>query len=82
MARNPDPDYAFLFPLPSDSSPGSSSTPASGCSSPNDSEHGPNPALGSEVRPYWDWAFLGSSSESWPFSSMWPGLRLQGLGSP
>ncbi|CAO2601107.1 Histone deacetylase 7 [Lemmus lemmus] len=32
-----------------DSSPGSSSTPASGCSSPNDSEHGPNPALGSEA---------------------------------
>lgn len=34
-----------------DSSPSSSSTPASGCSSPNDSEHGPNPVLGSEVRP-------------------------------
>uniref|UniRef100_A0A8I6GAE4 Histone deacetylase n=1 Tax=Rattus norvegicus TaxID=10116 RepID=A0A8I6GAE4_RAT len=32
-----------------DSSPSSSSTPASGCSSPNDSEHGPNPALGSEA---------------------------------
>ncbi|XP_036991427.2 histone deacetylase 7 isoform X4 [Artibeus jamaicensis] len=32
-----------------DSSPSSSSTPASGCSSPNDSEHGPNPILGSEV---------------------------------
>ncbi|XP_041498458.1 histone deacetylase 7 isoform X6 [Microtus oregoni] len=32
-----------------DSSPGSSSTPASGCSSPNDSEHAPNPALGSEA---------------------------------
>ncbi|PNJ67617.1 HDAC7 isoform 15, partial [Pongo abelii] len=32
-----------------DSSPGSSSTPASGCSSPNDSEHGPNPILGSEA---------------------------------
>uniref|UniRef100_A0A8C9Q0M7 Histone deacetylase n=1 Tax=Spermophilus dauricus TaxID=99837 RepID=A0A8C9Q0M7_SPEDA len=31
-----------------DSSPSSSSTPASGCSSPNDSEHGPNPVLGSE----------------------------------
>ncbi|XP_024431261.1 histone deacetylase 7 isoform X3 [Desmodus rotundus] len=31
-----------------DSSPSSSSTPASGCSSPNDSEHGPNPILGSE----------------------------------
>ncbi|XP_064447420.1 histone deacetylase 7 isoform X4 [Mirounga angustirostris] len=32
-----------------DSSPSSSSTPASGCSSPNDSEHGPNPVLGSEA---------------------------------
>ncbi|KAK1341229.1 hypothetical protein QTO34_017632, partial [Cnephaeus nilssonii] len=32
-----------------DSSPSSSSTPASGCSSPNDSEHGPNPILGSEA---------------------------------
>ncbi|XP_040089698.1 histone deacetylase 7-like isoform X2 [Oryx dammah] len=32
-----------------DSSPSSSSTPASGCSSPNDSEHGPNPGLGSEA---------------------------------
>ncbi|XP_072829029.1 histone deacetylase 7 isoform X6 [Vicugna pacos] len=32
-----------------DSSPSSSSTPASGCSSPNDSEHGPNPVLGSET---------------------------------
>ncbi|XP_040834883.1 histone deacetylase 7 isoform X2 [Ochotona curzoniae] len=32
-----------------DSSPSSSSTPASGCSSPNDSEHGPNASLGSEV---------------------------------
>ncbi|XP_012493943.1 PREDICTED: histone deacetylase 7 isoform X1 [Propithecus coquereli] len=32
-----------------DSSPSSSSTPVSGCSSPNDSEHGPNPVLGSEV---------------------------------
>nr|XP_045009634.1 histone deacetylase 7 isoform X4 [Jaculus jaculus] len=32
-----------------DSSPSSSSTPASGCSSPNDSEHGPNPVPGSEV---------------------------------
>ncbi|KAK2488779.1 hypothetical protein MC885_019226, partial [Smutsia gigantea] len=32
-----------------DSSPSSGSTPASGCSSPNDSEHGPNPVLGSEV---------------------------------
>uniref|UniRef100_A0A8D1V9N7 Histone deacetylase n=1 Tax=Sus scrofa TaxID=9823 RepID=A0A8D1V9N7_PIG len=31
------------------SSPSSSSTPASGCSSPNDSEHGPNPVLGSEA---------------------------------
>uniref|UniRef100_G1NUD1 Histone deacetylase n=1 Tax=Myotis lucifugus TaxID=59463 RepID=G1NUD1_MYOLU len=31
-----------------DSSPSSSSTPVSGCSSPNDSEHGPNPILGSE----------------------------------
>lgn len=37
--------------LPLDSSPSSSSTPASGCSSPNDSEHGPNPVLGSEVSP-------------------------------
>uniref|UniRef100_A0A8I5NQJ8 histone deacetylase n=1 Tax=Papio anubis TaxID=9555 RepID=A0A8I5NQJ8_PAPAN len=42
-----------------DSSPSSSSTPASGCSSPNDSEHGPNPILGSEVRPCRDWALLG-----------------------
>ncbi|XP_069345419.1 histone deacetylase 7 isoform X3 [Eulemur rufifrons] len=32
-----------------DSSPSSSSTPVSGCSSPNDSEHGPNPVLGSEA---------------------------------
>ncbi|XP_074181883.1 histone deacetylase 7 isoform X2 [Rhinolophus sinicus] len=32
-----------------DSSPSSSSTPASGCSSPNDSEQGPNPVLGSEA---------------------------------
>uniref|UniRef100_A0A8C5LBI4 Histone deacetylase n=1 Tax=Jaculus jaculus TaxID=51337 RepID=A0A8C5LBI4_JACJA len=32
-----------------DSSPSSSSTPASGCSSPNDSEHGPNPVPGSEA---------------------------------
>ncbi|KAM4882952.1 histone deacetylase 7 isoform 1-T1 [Thomomys bottae] len=32
-----------------DSSPSSSSTPASGCSSPNDSEHGPTPVLGSEA---------------------------------
>lgn len=40
-----------LSPRPSDSSPSSGSTPASGCSSPNDSEHGPNPVLGSEVRP-------------------------------
>ncbi|XP_006865396.1 PREDICTED: histone deacetylase 7 isoform X2 [Chrysochloris asiatica] len=32
-----------------DSSPSSCSTPASGCSSPNDSEHGPNPVLGSEA---------------------------------
>ncbi|KAL1767370.1 histone deacetylase 7 isoform X2 [Sigmodon hispidus] len=32
-----------------DSSPSSSSTPASGCSSPNDSEHGPNSALSSEA---------------------------------
>ncbi|XP_006091529.1 histone deacetylase 7 isoform X8 [Myotis lucifugus] len=32
-----------------DSSPSSSSTPVSGCSSPNDSEHGPNPILGSEA---------------------------------
>ncbi|KAI5930101.1 histone deacetylase 7 isoform X2 [Manis javanica] len=32
-----------------DSSPSSGSTPASGCSSPNDSEHGPNPVLGSEA---------------------------------
>ncbi|XP_057558117.1 histone deacetylase 7 isoform X4 [Hippopotamus amphibius kiboko] len=32
-----------------DSSPSSSSTPASGCSSPNDSEHGPNTVLGSEA---------------------------------
>ncbi|XP_074081769.1 histone deacetylase 7 isoform X4 [Macrotis lagotis] len=31
-----------------DSSPSSSSTPVSGCSSPNDSEHGPIPAIGSE----------------------------------
>nr|KAF6495174.1 histone deacetylase 7 [Rousettus aegyptiacus] len=31
-----------------DSSPSSSSTPASGCSSPNDSEHGPYPVLGSK----------------------------------
>ncbi|OWK16826.1 HDAC7 [Cervus elaphus hippelaphus] len=38
------------FPLrKTDSSPSSSSTPASGCSSPNDSEHGPNPVLGSEA---------------------------------
>nr|XP_058163867.1 histone deacetylase 7 isoform X5 [Dasypus novemcinctus] len=33
-----------------DSSPSSSSTPVSGCSSPNDSEHGPNPVLGPEAR--------------------------------
>ncbi|XP_070475596.1 histone deacetylase 7 isoform X11 [Equus przewalskii] len=32
-----------------DSSPSSSSTPASGCSSPNDSEHGPGPGLGTEA---------------------------------
>ncbi|XP_036092267.1 histone deacetylase 7 isoform X3 [Rousettus aegyptiacus] len=32
-----------------DSSPSSSSTPASGCSSPNDSEHGPYPVLGSKA---------------------------------
>ncbi|XP_028928527.1 histone deacetylase 7 isoform X1 [Ornithorhynchus anatinus] len=32
-----------------DSSPSSSSTPVSGCSSPNDSEHGPCPAPGHEV---------------------------------
>lgn len=32
-----------------DSSPSSSSTPTSGCSSPNDSKHGPNPVLGSEA---------------------------------
>ncbi|XP_058414393.1 histone deacetylase 7 isoform X2 [Diceros bicornis minor] len=32
-----------------DSSPSSSSTPASGCSSPNDSEHGPGPVLGAEA---------------------------------
>ncbi|XP_043822561.1 histone deacetylase 7 isoform X1 [Dromiciops gliroides] len=31
-----------------DSSPSSSSTPVSGCSSPNDSEHGPLPVMGSE----------------------------------
>uniref|UniRef100_A0A7N5P0L6 Histone deacetylase n=1 Tax=Ailuropoda melanoleuca TaxID=9646 RepID=A0A7N5P0L6_AILME len=38
------------FPLrKTDSSPSSSSTPASGCSSPNDSEQGPNPVLGSEA---------------------------------
>ncbi|XP_051817076.1 histone deacetylase 7 isoform X4 [Antechinus flavipes] len=37
------------FPLrKTDSSPSSSSTPVSGCSSPNDSEHGPIPAVGSE----------------------------------
>ncbi|XP_074126802.1 histone deacetylase 7 isoform X6 [Sminthopsis crassicaudata] len=37
------------FPLrKTDSSPSSSSTPVSGCSSPNDSEHGPIPAMGSE----------------------------------
>lgn len=50
-----------------DSSPSSSSTPASGCSSPNDSEHGPNPALGSEVRPCWALGSPGGSSESQPF---------------
>lgn len=68
------PDRASLFPLPSDSSPSSSSTPASGCSSPNDSEHGPNPALGSEVRPCGELGSPGGSSESQPFSSKWPGL--------
>lgn len=46
-------DYASLPLQPSDSSPSSSSTPASGCSSPNDSEHGPYPVLGSKVRPSW-----------------------------
>lgn len=46
------PNCAPPSPQPSDSSPSSSSTPASGCSSPNDSEHGPNPVLGSEVRPW------------------------------
>nr|XP_020744900.1 histone deacetylase 7 [Odocoileus virginianus texanus] len=43
------PNCAPPSPQPSDSSPSSSSTPASGCSSPNDSEHGPNPVLGSEA---------------------------------
>lgn len=66
-----------------DSSPSSSSTPASGCSSPNDSEQGPNPVLGSEVRPCW-LDSLGGSSEAQPSSQQVVLTRLgpQGLGSP
>lgn len=64
-----------------DSSPSSSSTPASGCSSPNDSEQGPNPVLGSEVRPCW-LDSLGVSSEAQPSSQQVVLTRPQGLGSP
>lgn len=72
-----------LSPQPSDSSPSSSSTPASGCSSPNDSEQGPNPVLGSEVRPCW-LDSLGGSYEAQPSSQQVVLTRLgpQGLGSP
>lgn len=70
-----------LSPQPSDSSPSSSSTPASGCSSPNDSEQGPNPVLGSEVRPCW-LDSLGVSSEAQPSSQQVVLTRPQGLGSP
>ena len=58
-------------PQPSDSSPSSSSTPASGCSSPNDSEHGPNPVLGSEVRPLQ--AGRPGASGAQRASAAWPG---------
>ncbi|KAM6215060.1 histone deacetylase 7 [Rhynchocyon petersi] len=66
-----------------DSSPSSSSTPASGCSSPNDSEHGPNPILGSEAllgQRLW----LQETSQApfaWPAVSLLPTITL-GLPAP